>query len=100
MMKYFFAFALAGMMAFSFNSHAQDALYSKSQFEKILQQYDEIVVVMPGYDRSYDGVWLNTMEIVGDYTLTFSRGRVVHSFDLRTCMFVQEEGRYVKLWLR
>lgn len=99
-MKYLFAVALAGLMTISFNSQAQDALYSKAEFEKILQGYDEIVVVMPGYDRSYSGVWLNTMDIVGENTLTFSRGRVVHSFDLRTCMFVQEEGRYVKLWLR
>jgi hypothetical protein len=88
------------MMALSTDVQAQDALYSKAEFEKILQGYDEIIVVMPGYDRTYDGVWLNSMQIVGDNTLTFSRGRVVHSFDLRTCMFVQEEGRYVKLWLR
>jgi hypothetical protein len=99
-MKYFFGLALAVMMALSIDVQAQDALYSKSEFEKILQGYDEIIVVMPGYDRTYDGVWLNSMQIVGDNTLTFSRGRVVHSFDLRTCMFVQEEGRYVKLWLR
>jgi hypothetical protein len=87
-------------MTISFNSQAQDALYSKAEFEKILKGYDEIVVVMPGYDRTYDGVWLSSMEIVGESTLTFARGRVVHSFDLRSCMFVQEEGRYVKLWLR
>ena len=99
-MKYLFAFALAGLMTISFNSQAQDALYSKAEFEKILQGYDEVIVVMPGYDRTYNGVWLNSMEIVGENTLTFARGRVVHSFDLRTCMFVQEEGRYVKLWLR
>lgn len=99
-MKYFFAFALTALMAVSFDSQAQDAIYSKADFEKILKGYDEVVVVMPGYDRGYSGVWLNTMEIVGESTLTFSKGRVVHSFDLRTCMFVQEEGRYVKLWLR
>ena len=87
-------------MTISFNTQAQDALYSKAEFEKILQGYDEVIVVMPGYDRTYNGVWLNSMEIVGENTLTFARGRVVHSFDLRTCMFVQEEGRYVKLWLR
>jgi hypothetical protein len=99
-MKYLFTIALAAMMAVSFNSQAQEALYSKAEFEKILKGYDEVIVVMPGYDRSYEGVWLNSMEIVGDHTLTFSRGRVVHSFDLSKCMFVQEEGRYVKLWLR
>lgn len=99
-MKYLFSIALIATMFLSFDVKAQDAIYSKAEFEKILKGYDEIIVVMPGYDRGYDGVWLNSMEIVGESTLTFARGRVVHSFDLRTCMFVQEEGRYVKLWLR
>ena len=43
-------------MTISFNTQAQDALYSKAEFEKILQGYDEVIVVMPGYDRTYNGV--------------------------------------------
>jgi hypothetical protein len=88
------------MMSLSFNSQAQDALYSKADFERILQAYDEVLIEMPGFNYKYSGNWLSTMQIVGDHALTFSRGRVVHSYDLSKVMFVQEEGRYVKLWMR
>ncbi len=99
-MKYLFTIAVAILMSLSLDTQAQDAMYSKAQFEKIIQTYNEVVIEMPGFNYKYTGNWLNTAEIVGDHTLTFSRGRVVHSYDLSKCMFVQEEGGWVKLWLR
>ena len=99
-MKYLLSLGLVLLLSNPFNASAQDALYSKADFEKILQTYNEVIVVIPGFDYKYSGNWLNSMEIVGDHTLVFSRGRVVHSFDLSKVAFVQEEGNYVKLWFK
>lgn len=99
-MKHLFSLALIFALAAPFTSFAQDAMYSKSEFEKILQTYNEVVVDMPGWNYKYSGNWLGTMQIVEDATLTFSRGRVVHSYDLKKVAFVQEEGNYVKLYFR
>jgi hypothetical protein len=99
-MKYLLSLGLVLLLSNPFNASAQDALYSKADFEKILQTYSEVVVVIPGFDYKYVGNWLSTMEIVGDHTLVFSRGRVVHSYDLSKVVMVQEEGNYVKLWFK
>lgn len=99
-MKYLFTVALAVLMSVSFSTQAQDALYSKADFEKILLTYNEVIVIIPGFDYKYSGNWLSSMQIVGDHTLTFARGRVVHSYDLSKVVMVQEEGNYVKLWMK
>lgn len=99
-MKYLFTVALAFMMFTSLDSQAQDAMYTKAEFQTILQSHDEVILMINGFDYKYAGSWLNTMEIVGDHTLTFARGRVVHSYDLSKVVMVQEEGGWVKLWLK
>ena len=99
-MKYLLTLGLIFVLSNPFDASAQDALYSKAEFETILQTYNEIVVVIPGFDYKYSGNWLSSMQIVGDHTLTFARGRVVHSYDLSKVVMVQEEGNYVKLWMK
>lgn len=99
-MKHLLSIGLVLLLSISFNANAQDALYSKADFEKILQTYNEVVVVVPGFDYKYTGNWMSTMDIIGDHTLVFSRGRVVHSYDLSKVVMVQEEGTYVKLWFK
>lgn len=99
-MKYLLTLGLIFVLSNPFDSSAQEALYSKAEFETILQTYNEIVVIVPGFDYKYSGNWLNSMQIVGDHTLTFARGRVVHSYDLSKVVMVQEEGNYVKLWMK
>jgi len=99
-MKYLLSVALVLLLSNPFNASAQDALYSKADFEKIFQTYNEVVIIIPGFDYKYSGNWLGTMEIVGDHTLVFSRGRVIHSYDLSKVVMVQEENNYVKLWLK
>ena len=99
-MKYLLSVALVLLLSNPFNASAQDALYSKADFEKIFQTYNEVVIIIPGFDYKYSGNWLSTMEIVGDHTLVFSRGRVIHSYDLSKVVMVQEENNYVKLWLK
>lgn len=99
-MKYIFTIALAALMSLSIDGFSQDAMYSKAEFETILRSHDEVIMMINGFDYKYAGSWLNTMEIVGDHTLTFARGRVVHSYDLSKTVMVQEEGGWVKLWLK
>jgi len=97
-MKYLFSFALVVLMAVSFDSSAQ-SMHKKEDWKRILETYNEIVVFMPGWEYKYVGNWIATMTIEGDHTLTFTRGKVVHSYDLSKAVFIQEEGSYVKIWL-
>ncbi len=99
-MKYLLSLGLVILLSNPFDASAQDAMYPNADFKKVLESYDEIIVVMPGFDYKYTGNWTNTMEITGNHALTFTRGKVTHSFDLSKVMFMQEEGNYVKLWLR
>ena len=84
---------------FATTANAQDPLYSNEEFKKILESYSEIIVVMPGFDYKYTGNWITTMEVSGNHALSFTRGQVTHSYDLSKVTFVQQEGKWVKLWL-
>lgn len=89
------------LIALPVSSFAQDAaLYSKADFENIFKAHDEITVLINGFDYQYKGSWLSNMEIVGEFTLVFRRGNVTHSYDLRKVTMVQEENRWVKLWMK
>lgn len=97
-MKYLLTLGLAVLLSNPFDASAQ-AMYSKDDLKRILETYQEVIVHKQGWEYKYTGNWLSTMELKGDYTLTFSRGRVVHSYDLSRTTFIQEEGNYVKFWL-
>ncbi|MGB0368204.1 MAG: hypothetical protein ACPGU4_03360 [Flavobacteriales bacterium] len=99
-MKYLFSLGLVLLLSNPFESSAQDALYSNADFKKILESYKEIIVITEGFDYKYAGNWLTSLEIKGNHALTFTRGKVTHSFDLSKVVFVQEEGNYVKLWFK
>jgi len=99
-LKYLFTLGIVALLSNPFDIFAQEALYLKADFLKILETYDEVVVNMPGWEYKYTGNWKSAMAIERDRTLTFTRGKTVHSYDLGKVMFVQEEGTYVKLWFR
>ena len=98
-MKYLLSLGLVVLLSNPFEIIAQNAMYKKEDMKRILETYSEIVVNMPGWEYKYTGNWVNTMTIEGDHTLTFSRGKVMHSYDLSKAVFIQEEGNYVKVWL-
>ena len=99
-MKYLLSLGLVVLLSNPIESFAQDPLYPKAEFQKILETYDEIVVNMDGWEYKYSGNWTNTMSIDHDHALTFTRGKVTHSYDLSKVVFVQEEGNYVKLRIK
>jgi len=99
-MKYLLSLGLVVLLSNPFDLFAQEAMYPNDEFKKILDTYEEVVINMPGWEYKYSGNWKNTMTIEKDHALTFTRGKVVHSYDLGKVVFVQEEGNYVKLWFR
>ncbi len=99
-MKHLFSLGLIFLLSNPFSSNAQEAMYPKAEFKRILETYNEVVINMVGWDYKYAGNWVNTMVIEGDHTLTFMRGKVTHSYDLSRVVFIQEEGNYVKLWIK
>lgn len=40
------------------------------------------------------------MKLEDANTVSYTRKRVQHSYDLRKVAMIQDEGRYIKLWLR
>lgn len=98
-MKYIFTLGLILSLSSTFQASAQDALYEKDDMQRILESYTTVIVNMPGWEYKYTGNWLPSLTIEGDNTLTFTRGKVTHSYDLSKAVFVQEEGNYVKVWM-
>lgn len=87
-------------VALTLTAMAQNApIYGSEKLYETLTKVTEVVVKMPGFEYQYVGEWLNMMKLEDANTISFSRGRVKHSFDLRRIVFIQDEGRYVKLWL-
>jgi hypothetical protein len=99
MKKYLFAAGLVIALSNPFDASAQKAMYGKDELKRILETYNEVVINMPGWEYKYSGNWISTMQIEGDYTVTFTRGKVTHSYDMSKAVFIQEEGSYVKVWL-
>lgn len=98
-MKYLFALGLMIALSNPFHANAQDAMYEKDDLKRILETYNEVIVNMQGWEYKYTGNWISTMTLEGDHTVTFTRGKVTHSYDLSKAVFIQEEGNYVKVWL-
>ena len=99
-MKYLLSLGLIVLLSNPMEVFGQEAMLSNDEFQKILDSYNEVIVVMEGFDYKYTGNWKNAMEINDNHALSFSRGKVTHTFDLSKVMFIQEEGKWVKLWLR
>ncbi|MBP9151041.1 MAG: hypothetical protein K9G46_12635 [Flavobacteriales bacterium] len=98
-MKYLFSLGLVVILSNPFDLFAQ-AMYSKTDLKRILETYNEVIVNMPGWEYKYSGNWISSLTIEGDYTATFTRGKITHSYDLSKAIFIQEEGTFVKVWLK
>ncbi|MCF8463301.1 MAG: hypothetical protein K9G41_00555 [Flavobacteriales bacterium] len=99
-MKYLLSLGLVVLLSNPFNLFAQDAMYKKEDLKRILETYNEVVINMPGWEYKYSGNWISTMTIEGNHTVTFTRGKVTHSYDMSKAIFIQEEGSFVKVWLK
>ena len=80
-MKYLLSLGLVFLLSNPFNANAQDALYSNADFKKILESYNEIIVVTNGFDYKYTGNWTSTMEITGNHA--FVKSDIAHIVSCR-----------------
>jgi hypothetical protein len=100
-MKRFFLLALLSLTLGTSTAFAQgEPMYTGAGVVDMLKNVNEVVVVMTGYEHSYTAEWLQTMKLEDSNTVSFTRGRVKHSFDLRKIAMIQDEGRYIKLWIK
>jgi hypothetical protein len=60
----------------------------------------EVIMDIPGFTYKYSGDWLRFMKLENDNVISFSRGRVTHHYDIRKIVLLEEEGNYVKVFLR
>lgn len=93
--------ALALMLIGSSGLIAQNSplLGSGQKVYELLSRTNEVVVHMPGFEYQYVGDWLGGMKLEDENTISFTRGRVKHTFDLRKVALIQDEGRFIKVWL-
>lgn len=92
----FFALMLGIASTFAQNS----PLYpGKTVFEKFTAT-NEVIMEVQGFTYKYSGDWLRFMKLVNDNTISFSRGRVTHHYDIRRIVLLQEEGNFLKVFIR
>jgi hypothetical protein len=82
-------------------SIAQNApIYSgKVIFDKFAAN-SEVIMDIPGFTYKYSGDWLRFMKLENDNVISFSRGRVTHHYDIRKIVVLQEEGTFIKVFMR
>jgi hypothetical protein len=59
-----------------------------------------VEVDVQGFNYKYSGDWLRFMKLENENTISFSRGSVTHSFDLRRVVLLQEERSFIKVFIR
>lgn len=60
----------------------------------------QVEVDVQGFNYKYSGDWLRFMKLENENTISFSRGNVTHSFDLRRVVLLQEERNFIKVFIR
>lgn len=75
-------------------------LYSGKDLVNKLTAYNEVILNITGFEYKYGGEWLRTMTLENDNVISFTRGRVSHQYDARRIVLLQEEGNYVKVYIR
>jgi len=60
----------------------------------------EVIVNITGFEYKYAGDWLRFMKLENDNVISFSRGRVTHQYDIRKIVLLQEEGNFIKVFIR
>lgn len=60
----------------------------------------EVIVNITGFEYKYAGDWLRFMKLENDNVISFSRGRVAHQYDIGKIVLLQEEGNFVKVFIR
>ena len=78
--------------------HAQDGpLLSGQRLFELLSKVDQVIMMLPGYEYTYNAEWLRGMKLDDPNTISFTRGKVVHYYDLRHIKMVQDEGGYIRV---
>lgn len=75
-------------------------IYSgKDIFDKF-SATSQVTMEVQGFTYKYSGDWLRFMKLENDNTISFSRGRVTHHYDLRRMVLIQEEVNFIRAFIR
>ena len=72
-------------------------LLSGQRLVELFTKVNEVVFIVPGFEYNYNGEWLRGMKLEDNNTISFTRGKVVHYYDLRKIVLVQAEGAYIRV---
>ncbi|MBP6390061.1 MAG: hypothetical protein KA175_17535 [Flavobacteriales bacterium] len=78
--------------------YAQDGpMLSGQRLLELFGKVDQVIMIVPGFEYTYNGEWLRGMKLEDPNTISFTRGKVVHYYDLRHITMVQDEGGYIRV---
>jgi len=60
----------------------------------------EVIMDVQGFTYKYSGDWLRFMKLDNDNAISFSRGTVTHTYDIRRAVLMQEERNFIKVFIR
>lgn len=75
-------------------------MYGGEAIVEMLKGVNEVQVLINGFEYTYNADWLSGVKLEDANTVSFSRGRVRHSYDMRKITMIQDEGRYIKVWMK
>ncbi len=100
MKRSLFLFLVSAMISSAAAIAQNSPLYSGKELYDRFAATNQVEVDVQGFNYKYSGDWLRFMKLENDNTISFSRGSVTHSFDLRRVVLLQEERSFIKVLIR
>ncbi|MBK8341193.1 MAG: hypothetical protein IPK99_14885 [Flavobacteriales bacterium] len=97
-MRHFLLAAAFALLTALPSLYAQEGpMLSGQRLVELFTKVNEVVFIVPGFEYNYNGEWLRGMKLEDNNTISFTRGKVVHYYDLRKIVLVQDEGAYIRV---
>lgn len=95
-MKFLNRVIVVAFLFVSSNSFSQDAQKVAEIFKECACR--EIIMITRGVDKTYSGVWLEGIEVEGDY-IVFSRGENKHRWNTEQITFIEKGNGFIRVYL-
>ncbi len=89
---------LVAFFAFSLNSFSQTESTDVLKYIQACETCSEVVLISAGLEKKYGGVWLESVKIEDGY-LVFSKGSATHRWNMKKFVFIEESGKYIRIYL-
>lgn len=94
-------FTLLSVLFLAFGAFGQKSNKAEELLDAIRQceTCKEVVMVANGVEKSYTGVWFDSMNMENNF-ITFTKGLHKHHWNPEKVVFIERNDRYVRVWLK